>query len=188
MLTPRPSRVIRLARRVFSTRSDRIEPLHSALLTLPASSLAGGSDHGRLNMALRLIDRKGRLYVSLVGDYDAGDSGLKTVLSRYQQVYHQSALLRPDVDVRILLPDERTAAAAASASAAASTSAAGSSSVGHGAGARGAAASTAGSSATASARFFFLGGAFFAAGFGAMMVGVRRAGGQSTRGTACARG
>ena len=98
-----------------SSTNVGICPHYSGLLTLSASSsAASGSDHGRLNMALRLIEQRGRLYVSLLGkyDYDAHEpTPLKTILSRIHSIYHQSALLRPDVDVRVPIPDAQSTAA-----------------------------------------------------------------------------
>ena len=64
-------------------------------------------------MALRLIEQRGRLYVSLLGKYDHDahePTPLKTMLSRIHSIYNQSTFLRPDVDVRVLIPDAQSTA------------------------------------------------------------------------------
>ena len=105
---------LRVYRRKFSTTLHRCGQLHSGFLALPAAS-SEALDHGRLSKALRLIKGKGRLYVGLVGSYDFPGSKfnepsldpLKAVLLRFHEVYQRGAALRPDVDVRVLLPNER---------------------------------------------------------------------------------
>jgi len=109
-----PLKLAPFARRGFSVWPTSAElKLHSGLLALPASSAARASDRERLSSAFGRIEERGRLYVGLVGKYDLAidEPTFKTVLERFHQIYHLSASLRPDVDVRVLLPDERAAPA-----------------------------------------------------------------------------
>ena len=109
-----PLKLAPFARRGFSVWPTSAElKLHSGLLALPASSAARASDRERLSSAFGRIEERGRLYVGLVGKYDLAidEPTFKTVLERFHQVYHMSTSLRPDVDVRVLLPDERAAPA-----------------------------------------------------------------------------